>query len=72
MKELTDTLQKYFNEDFNTFEFHASMFLAGKQNVVKRQLLIEYLTGAKPSKSKASLGASIQALQAKFNQSQLF
>ena len=72
MKELIDTLQTYFNEDYNTFEFNCSMFLNGPQNATKRQLLIEYLTGRKPPKSKASLGACSQALQIKFTQTQLF
>ena len=72
MKELINALQIYFEEDNNTFEFNCSMFLAGPHNATKRQLLIEYLTGNKPPKSKATLFACTQALQIKFTQTQLF
>lgn len=70
--KLVETLRPYYNEGSQTFEFKASMFLAGKSNEQTRVEIIQELTGAKVPKSKASLGAVVNVLKNTYDSPTLF
>ncbi len=72
MKELIETLREYFTQDSMSFEFNASMFLAGENNKAKRSELMELVTGVKKPSTKCSFHACVQELTNMFNQPSLF
>ena len=71
-QEYLEKLRPYWDEDPQTFEFKASMFLAGDSNKIARQDIIYHCTGYRPPKSKASLGACINAITTVYTQPKLF
>jgi len=70
--KIVETLRPYYNEGSHTFDFKCSMFLAGKSNEQTRVEIIKELTGHKPPKSKASLGAVVNALKNTYDSPTLF
>jgi hypothetical protein len=65
-------LQKSYNDEPRSFDFYASMIIAGDQNKRLRQDIVKVLTGEVKPVSKCGIYAVIDHLKANFQQSKLF
>lgn len=70
--DIVNMLQEFWQENPNSFEFNASMLLAGPSNTSRRREIIKLTTGRDVPKSKAGYHATINALQNVFSQTTLF
>lgn len=72
LQDIIEMLREFWQQSRNTFEFNASMLLAGDNNKQRRRLIIEQLTGKTLPMSKCSYHATIQHLENSFSQPTLF
>lgn len=71
-QDIINMLQEFWQDNPHSFEFNASILLAGPSNTTRLREIIKLTTGKEVPKSKAGYHATINALQNVFSQTTLF